>query len=187
MEPPPPPPAPSPPAHATPDAPPRTTAASLFGAPALQRPSGDGSAAALDAPSGDGAAAPAALATDLGPALGQVRDAWDALVGDLRGEGHIRLASVLANGRPHRVVRGAVEVALSDAFAVTVAQSEARAIARALGALVDGAPALTFAVQAAPVGETAVAADPFERLKQLRQEHPVVRALFERFGAEIVW
>ena len=187
VEPPAPPPAPPAPAAEAPERAPRTTAASLFGAPAIQRPSGDGSSAALASPAGDGAAAPAALATDLGPALGRVRDAWDTLVADLRAEGHIRLASVLANGRPHRVVRGAVEVTLSDAFAVTVAESEAKAIGRALGSLVEGAPALAFAVQAAPTAETVAESDPFERLKQLRQEHPVVRALFERFGAEIVW
>ena len=29
--------------------------------------------------------------------------------------------------------------------------------------------------------------DPFETLKQMRQDHPVVRALFDQFGAEIVW
>ena len=184
-----PPPAPPPSAPTAPAEAPageRSTAASLFGAPALRPPSGDGSTAALAVPAAPGA--PAAAARDLGPALGQTRDAWGAVMDALRADGHVRLASVLANGRPERVVRGAVEVALPDAFAVTVAQSEGETIGAALHAVLGaGAPALTYVARASPVGETVAAVDPFERLKQLREEHPVVRALFERFGAEIVW
>ena len=87
-----------------------------------------------------------------------------------------------------RVYNGAVEVALADALAVAVATEHATEVQAALSVLLgEAAPPLRFAVGQAAAREPAAAADPFERLKAMRQEHPVVRALFERFGAEIVW
>ena len=87
-----------------------------------------------------------------------------------------------------RVHNGAVEVALADALAVAVAAEHAGEVQAALGALLgEAAPPLRFVPATGAGREPAAAADPFERLKAMRQEHPVVRALFDRFGAEIVW
>ena len=182
---------PAPPAAAP--APPRPSArTSLFGTPALRRSGGDGAGPGALA-SGDGSAggAPqlsAAVADPLSGALAEVRDAWPRLVEAVRAEGMVRLAAVIGSGQPHRVARGAVEVAMVDDFSQRVAEGESDALADILGRLLGtDAPQLRFTItpQAAP--ETARPADPFERLKQLRQEHPTVRALFDRFGAEIVW
>jgi hypothetical protein len=69
-----------------------------------------------------------------------------------------------------------------------VADDHATALRDVLaGVLGEDAPPVRYVVAPEDAGETAAPSDPFERLKQLRQEHPVVRALFERFGAEIVW
>ena len=107
----------------------------------------------------------------------------------LRGEQRIRLASFLAGADVVRVHAGAVEVALADALAVAVATEHAAEVQAALSVLLgEAAPPLRFVAAVAGRGrEPAATSDPFERLKTMRHEHPVVRALFERFGAEIVW
>jgi hypothetical protein len=100
----------------------------------------------------------------------------------------VHVGALLQLAEPQRAVRGALEVAVPDEFGRGLLESEAAGFQQALGALLgEGAPALRFVVRAAEAGETAAEEDPFERLKRLRQEHPVFRALFERFGAEIVW
>ncbi|HEX8297939.1 MAG TPA: DNA polymerase III subunit gamma/tau, partial [Rubricoccaceae bacterium] len=182
-----PPPAPHPVAP-RPDAPVPRPGGSLFGPPAI-RPRGPGG------PSGDGhsGAAPTlggpAVADPFTSSLGRIRELWPALAVALRAEQRIRLASFLGGADVVRVYNGAVEVALSDALAVAVATEHAAEVQAALSTLLgEAAPPLRFVrAEAARGREPAQAADPFERLKAMRHEHPVVRALFERFGAEIVW
>src|SRR5690606_39807153 len=119
--------------------------------------------------------------------VGRVREVWPELVARVKAE-RVHVGALLQLAEPERAVRGTVEVAVPDEFGRGLLESEAPGFQQALGALLgDRAPALRFVVRTVEVGETAVAEDPFERLKQLRQEHPVFRALFERFGAEIVW
>ena len=180
------------PSAATPAPVPPSPRTSLFGAPALRRPSGDGAGSGALA-SGDGSAdgAPqlaAPVADPLSGALAEVRDAWPQLVDAVRAEGMVRLAAVIGSGSPHRVSRGAIEVAMVDDFSQRVAEGEADALADILGRILGAdAPELRFTVTPQEAPETARQTDPFERLKQLRQEHPTIRTIFDRFGAEIVW
>ncbi len=160
----------------------------LFPAPALKRPAG-----------GDGQGGPAAEVVisaptapsdpHFGPSVARVREAWPVLVAAVRAAEGVRLGAVLTGARVERVVRGAVEVAVADEFAARTAREGADAIARALaGVMGADAPLLAFVARPPGAGaETPAAADPFERLKHLRQEHATVRALFERFGAEPVY
>ena len=185
--------APTPSAPAVPRATP-SQRESLFGAPALRRSGGDGASrtqAALAMGDGaqDGSPQLATPVSDpLGGALADVRDAWPRLVDAVRAEGHVRLAAVIGSGTPHRIARGSVEVAMPDDFSQRVADGELATLLPILSRiLATEPPALRFTLAPQDVPETAREADPFERLKQLRQEHPTVRALFERFGAEIVW
>ena len=195
---PPPPPRPAPPPAAKPAARPSPGRAggALFGRPALQRSSGGdgqtGGAATLavpDAPQATGATAGgAAPAEHVGPDLGRVQDAWPRVVEAVRAEVGVRVGAIVQGGRPLRVRRGAVEVGLDDAFACRVADDHADVLAAVLARVLGGeAPAVRYVVAPADAVETGAPADPFDALKQMRQEHPVVRALFERFGAEIVW
>ncbi len=125
---------------------------------------------------------------DFGVPLTRVRELWPRLVAAVKAE-RVHVGSLLQLAAPHRAAKGAVEVRVPDDFGRSLLESEAPAIAAALGALLGEAPpALRFVVARPEAGgETAAEVDPFERLKQLRQEHPVFRALFEKFGAEIVW
>ncbi|MEM7787109.1 MAG: DNA polymerase III subunit gamma/tau [Bacteroidota bacterium] len=187
---PPAPPAPAPEAE-TPSAP--SSPGRVFGAPALKRSSvGDGSAstATLDPAGGDGQSGPApgAPADPLGPALGQLTDAWPRYVEAVREALGVRVHAIVRASRPLRVARGAVEVGLDNDFGVRVADDNAEALRDVLtGLLGAGAPPVRYVVAPDEASETGAPADPFEALKQMRQEHPVVRALFETFGAEIVW
>ncbi|WP_420455487.1 DNA polymerase III subunit gamma/tau [Rubrivirga sp.] len=189
-EPPPPRPPSAPPAQATPSPAPRPRSA-LFGSPALKRPAGgDGSTGPADLHAGgDGQSGPSpAVADPLGPALARVTDAWPAFVAAVREHVGVRVGAIVKAGTPFRVARGAVEVGMNDAFAVTVASDNQSALADVLaGVLGADAPPLRWVESPRETAETARPDDPFEALKQMRQDHPVVRALFEQFGAEIVW
>ncbi|MEM1043469.1 MAG: DNA polymerase III subunit gamma/tau [Bacteroidota bacterium] len=186
-----------PPSHDEPPAaPPEPAAASpampglgLFGPPALQRtkPSGDGPSNAL----GDGAEGQAeavgvtVVDEHFGVSLQRVRDVWPRLIATVKEE-RPSVAGVLAHVEPVGVEYGTVQVAVPSTFVQRLLQSETGTFAEALaGAMGDEPPALAFVVQAED--ETAAPADPFECIKQLRHENPVVRALFEQFGCEIVW
>jgi hypothetical protein len=163
----------------------------LFGAPALKPRKPQNAAADRPALSGDGAAgeppAPGASADPhFGVPLHKVKDAWPALC----AQGRPSLRGILRLTEPVDVRLGAVEVAVPDAFSQTTLQSEATALSERLGELIgEEGPGLRFVVrrkgQKGP--EPAAAVDPFEHIKRLRQEHPVIRTLFERFGAEIKW
>ncbi|WP_412060658.1 DNA polymerase III subunit gamma/tau [Rubrivirga sp. IMCC45206] len=171
----------------TPSPPPRRVSpTNPFGAPALQRASGDGHDA--EASLTESTAASIAATDALGPALATVTDAWPRFVAAVRKEVGVRVASIVRTGAPFRVRRGAVEVGMEDAFGVTVATENDEALSAVL-ATVLGAPAppLRWVESPRDTVETARPDDPFETLKQMRKDHPVVRALFETFGAEIVW
>ncbi|MEM8557552.1 MAG: hypothetical protein AAGG50_06995, partial [Bacteroidota bacterium] len=170
----------------------------LFDPPALPRSSaslgGDGSAA-----TGDSADVAIAVPTDLpgaddfGVSLGRVEAAWPGLHARVKAE-RVHIGALLTSAQPHRVHRGAVEVAVPDQFTCDLLTSETARLTAHLAAELgtearaEDTPALRFVV-AAPeaLPETPASADPFEAFKHLRQTHPVVRLLFERFGAEIVY
>jgi hypothetical protein len=168
----------------------------LFSAPALarRRPAGDGadaSATLAVAPPGGAEEAPPhvepPLQDEFSISVARVREVWPKLVARVKAE-RVHVGALLQLAEPQRAVKGAVEVAVPDAFGRALLESEAEAFRAPLGALLgEAAPSLRFVVRTPEAGETAADEDPFERLKRLRQEHPVFRTLFERFGAEIVW
>ncbi len=170
----------------------------LFGPPALQRtkPSGEGPASSA----GDGAAGQAqavgvavggtvggAVSVDehFGVSLRRVREVWPRLIATVKQK-RPSVAGVLAHVEPVGVEHGVVQVAVPSAFVQRLLKSEDEAFAGALAlAMGEAPPPLAFVVRAAD--ETAAPVDPFERIKQLRHENPVIRAIFEQFGGEIVW
>ena len=165
----------------------------VFGRPALQRPRGDGQNGPADLAgpsSGDGqpGPAPGAPADPLGPALASVTDAWPRFVAAIRDQVGIRVGAILKASSPFRVSRGAVEVAMDDAFGVKVASDNDERLAEVLAEVLGRpAPPLRWVEAPKETTETTAEADPFDALKQMRQSDPVVKALFESFAAEIVW
>jgi len=181
-----PPSAPAEPRDSTPaDAP--AAAHDLFGQPALRRRAGDpdGDASA----SGDGAAgaAEAELALPVraqAPALplGRVRDAWPGVIARVERD-NVALAALLHTADVCGEQRGTVVISAPDAFARDTLARAIDAIGTALEAEMGApSPPLRFTV-VAPEPETVRLSDPFERLRELSQEHPFFRVLAERFGA----
>ena len=187
---PPSPPPPAPPATPEPAATPSAPGLGLlFGPPALKRtkPSGDGPSGALGDGAGGSADAVSVAPSDVhfGVSLGRVREVWPRLIATVKQE-RPSVAGVLAHVEPVGVEHGAVQVAVPSAFVQRLLKDETATFADALAdAMGEDPPPLAFVVHAAQ--ETAAPADPFERIKQLRHENPVIRAIFEQFGGEIVW
>lgn len=162
----------------------------LFGTPALQRKS-----SADEGPSsrGDGASdhaqAVSVAATDVhfGVSLGRVREVWSQLIDTVKAE-RPSVAGVLAHVEPVGVEHGTVQIAVPTTFVQQLLRSEQATFTEALtDAMGEEPPPLAFVVRTPDADETAAPTDPFERIKQLRHEHPVIRAIFEQFGGEIVW
>lgn len=168
--------------------------AGLFGPPALKRRRGssqslpDTSTAEASAASGDGVMSPRPPADPhFGVSLPRVRDVWPEFTARVREE-RVQLGALLSLARPERVRRGAVEVHVPDDFTCEQLRRDSDVLATHLCAVAgEDAPQLRFVVAEAATAETTSTRTPFEILKDLRQEHPVVRALFERFQANIVW
>jgi DNA polymerase-3 subunit gamma/tau len=162
----------------------------LFGTPALQRKNspGDGPSALGDGANGR-AEAVSVAATDVhfGVSLGRVREVWPRLIATVKAE-RPSVGGVLARVEPVGVEHGAVQVGVPTSFEQQLLQGESASFAIVLSELMgEEAPALRFVVRSSDASETAAPTDPFERIKQLRHEHPVIRAIFEQFGGEIVW
>jgi DNA polymerase-3 subunit gamma/tau len=163
----------------------------LFGAPALQRKNkpDDSPSATLGDGAGGRAEAVSLAATDVhfGVSLNRVREVWPRLIATVKAE-RPSVAGVLAHVEPVGVEHGTVQIAVPSAFVQRLLKSESATFTTALaGAMDEEPPPLAFVVHTPSDGETAAPTDPFERIKQLRHEHPVIRAIFEQFGGEIVW
>lgn len=165
----------------------------LFGPPALTRlgapqTDSDDAAAAIAYSEahagGDGASAD----VHFGASLARLKSSWASLANACQMDAGVRLGAVLRQGAPARIHRGHIEIGLADLFACTLADQHADVIRNHARSHIDGEMLpLRFVVSQVESGGEQKASDPFEVLKQLRQDHPVVRALFDRFGAEIVW
>jgi DNA polymerase III subunit gamma/tau len=182
---PPPPPRPAPPAATTPK--PRDTSTDVFGPPAIKRqraPNGDKHGAAqVMAPDVE-----AAIVDDehFGATLGRVRDAWPEVVRIVEQQSR-SVATVLAQSQAARLHSGTVTITVPDDFSQEVLRRERMLFCTALKEVLGEEPP-PFSVEVQHNGqETADDEDPFETVKRLRHEHPTLRFLFERFGAEFVW
>ena len=112
---------------------------------------------------------------------------WPQFVARVRAERGPRLFSMIASAKPVRVHRGALEIGLPNSFSQGQLATETDFLSDALSDLVGSPTPLRFVVARGERAETAPPDDPFEKLKELRQTDPVVRALFDKLGAEIVW
>ncbi len=170
----------------------------LFGTPALRRkkphdsasPSGDAS------PQSDASSATATLAVPAkAPAAAPLADAWPEFVASIREE-RIRIGTLLQESRPRAVMGGTVTIGVPDAFhRSTLAEHRAFLMERLSTAVAavttETVEEIRFVIddtlRTSDGGETAHEKDPYEVVRTLREDHPVVRALFDTFGGEIVY
>ncbi len=177
---------------------------SLFGPPALKtkpapRKAPENTLVQADtvAPAYDGAAA---VATQVAPAidfhfgfsLHKIRGVWGQYVKHVSQE-RIHVGALLQHTHPAGIERDGLYIAVPDAFHQRLLRSERDYLQKHLASLLEKPdfPDLHFTIQAGekeePEPETQAEIDPFERMKRLRQDNPVIRALFDQFGGELVW
>ena len=171
----------------------------LFNTPALQNKRSDASAASStsedpDEPQnrhrGDGASS-AAVAAPASSQLQHIESAWPDFVSTVKRE-RIQVGALLQHCSPVRIRGNALSVAVPDDFHQRLLRSQQALLLDHLSELVtDEFSQLTFVVQenldVPQQEETANEVDPYEYMQQKRQENPVIRAIFEQFGGELVW
>jgi len=174
----------------------------LFGQPALKKKNSSDENGGHDAPtnqvatsSGDGTSS-AAVATVQDPAADasstDLSALWSALIQAVAREERIRLSSYLQHASPNELRDGVAHVAVPDAFHQRELREHHTFLQEQLADLVDQpVERLRFVIQSAPneAGgrETPAETDPYERMRQLRRQYPVVNMLFDDFGGELIW
>jgi DNA polymerase-3 subunit gamma/tau len=189
---------------------PQTGYRDLFGTPALQRKDNASSddnppdaaasdAAASDAsPSslapGDGgvaAAPPPARAASEEDAFQQLTAVWGEFVRAVTQE-RIRVGSCLQHAAPVEVLDGTARIAVPDTFHRRQLRDHEQLLTDHLSNILDRAvEQFRFVVEEnespEDAGETTQESDPYERMRVLREKHPVIEMLFDDFGGELVW
>ncbi len=157
----------------------------LFGGPALK---GVQPRAAEPTPRTEGSAALATRPAD-DAGLARIARVWPRVTDGVQRPG---LRALLTLASPKAADGGTLVLAVPDATSARTIEAGAETLLD----LVDAASGVRLtqvrcdvqpgALPAHPA-ETAPALDPLQFIEQQRQENPVVRAIFEQFGGEIVW
>ncbi len=158
----------------------------LFGKPLLRaaRPASDADAAPRRT---EGSAALASVpAPDA--SLDRLARVWPALCEEIQRPA---LRALLALATPAVFSADVLVLAVPDAASARTIEGGASTVLALVEDRMDVRPArLRCDVQpgqVAPAAETGRAFDPLQFIEKQRQEHPVVKAIFEQFGGELVW
>jgi hypothetical protein len=126
-------------------------------------------------------------AFDTGP-LGSV---WSDLLSRVK-EDRIHVGSLLRHSRPEEFRDGTAVVGVPDDFHRRLLTSQQDYVVEQIQALLSmPLRAVRFIVrddlEAPDAEETASDFNPYEYMQRKRQENPVIRAIFDQFGGELVW
>ncbi len=103
----------------------------------------------------------------------------------------IHVGSLLQHAAPRAMSDGHIEIDVPDDFHKRLLENQQDFLLKhARGIIADSVRSLRFSVQASvkpPSGETAEDFDPYEYMQQKRKDNPVIRAIFDEFGGELVW
>jgi DNA polymerase-3 subunit gamma/tau len=163
--------------------------ADVLGTPAIQRrtpPSNDDAVSQAVAVEVDSDVA-TEEAFDTGP-LGSV---WSDLLSRVK-EDRIHVGSLLQHSRPEEFRDGTAVVGVPDDFHRRLLTSQQDYVVEQIQALLSmPLRAVRFIVrddlEAPDAEETASDFNPYEYMQRKRQENPVIRAIFDQFGGELVW
>jgi len=170
---------------------------SLFGTPALQKKAPrnatpDEAPEAQDLLAGSRAVATLEAVT-VAPdsALGRVASVWTRYVQAVKAE-RIHVGALLQHTTPLAVEASAITVGAPDAFHQRLLGNQHDFLVKHLQAFdLKEISRLTFTVrqdlEASTPQATASDIDPQEYMQRKRQENPVIQAIFEQFGGELVW
>jgi DNA polymerase-3 subunit gamma/tau len=193
-----------------PEAPsPQTGYRDLFGTPALQR---KGDASSDDSPQDSAASDPAASDASFSPpapgdggvaaapppaqaasedAFQRLTSVWSEFVRAVTQE-RIRVGSCLQHAAPVEVLNGTARIAVPDSFHRRQLRDHEQLLTDHLSKILDRAvEQFRFVVEengsSEDTRETTQESDPYERMRVLREKHPVIEMLFDDFGGELVW
>jgi len=174
----------------------------LFNTPALGGESGsasdenDGGDAPQSHHQGDGAAVavatpPAFDETGESDQVQRVKADWPDFVQAVRQD-RIHVGALLDHATPLGVQSDTLSVAVPDDFHQRLLRGQHAFLIGHFERIVTGElERLDFVVReedaATPEQETASEMDPYEHMQKKREENPVIRAIFEKFGGELVW
>ena len=157
---------------------------SLFGAPALKavRPKRE----ELPRPAettGHASAKPGAVE------LASLELSWNDYVLDVTSH-RIHVGALLQHAKPSQVDGETVRIAVPDEFHERMLGRESDYLSERLRSVMSVEAGLSmrfFVSKEFSVEPEEAEIDPLERVKKLRQENPIIRALFDEFGGELVW
>ncbi len=170
----------------------------LFGPPALGRRSkknGDssgtieGSAARSAVREASSPSAPNGSTSDENHGTASVKD-WLPFVKAVKAE-RIHVGSLLQHTAPSTLKATHMVIDVPDDFHKRLLENQQDFLLQHAQRLIsDSLSTLRFVVRRAvrpPEGETGEDFDPYEYMKEKRQSNPVIRAIFDEFGGELVW
>ncbi|MDX1741780.1 MAG: hypothetical protein R3178_10815, partial [Rhodothermales bacterium] len=103
----------------------------------------------------------------------------------------IHVGSLLQHTAPRRMADDLIEIDVPDDFHKRLLENQQDFLLKHARVVIhDNIRSLRFSVRAdvaPPSGETAEDFDPYEYMQQKRKENPVIRAIFDEFGGELVW
>jgi DNA polymerase-3 subunit gamma/tau len=190
--------------------PPQTGYRDLFGKPVLQKkkeepadappedaapgPASQNQASSAALPGGEGGVATATAPPDDTPSsdeLQRLTAVWGDFVRSVTSD-RIRVGSCLQHAAPMDVRNGIARVAVPDDFHRRQLTDHESILTDHLSDVLDRAvEQFRFVVEESTApsssGETTSESDPYERMRNLREQYPVIEMLFDEFGGELVW
>lgn len=130
-------------------------------------------------------------AAEASPVVQKLRAHWTKLVQDVRAE-RVDVAACLDGAAPASLSAGTLTLAVPDPFSRrSLRECEGFLLKHLQTHLPAEAPApsaLHLTVEErTDDGDTTAPPDPHAVMQRLREEHPVVKAIFEEFGGEMAW
>ncbi len=144
---------------------------------------------------GTGALSPVAVRRidpHFGQSLQRIRDVWESFITHV-SEKRIHVGAMLQHAVPAEIDRGMLQVAVPDDFHYRLLGGQSDYLEQTLSTLLQTNESIPmrFIIRDDVSDERTLVEreelDPFEHLKSLRQENPIIRAIFDEFGGEPVW
>ncbi len=165
----------------------RSPARDIFGKPAIERKNPPPSTNSASSSATDEVDVAVAEAPNVAP-LTQI---WDDLVAQVT-EDRIHVGSLLKHSRPQDLCDGVAMIGVPDDFHHRLLSHQQEYLIEQIKPLLSvSIRSMRFSIRddldAPGADETASDFDPYEYMQRKRQENPVIRALFDQFGGELVW
>ncbi len=169
-----------------------TAAPDLFGPPALSRRQKTSGAPSGGTIEGSTARASAELTHSDPEATAQtsVLSQWLPFVKQVKSD-RIHVGSLLQHAAPANLAKNLLEIDVPDDFHRRLLENQHDfLLSHARAVIYSDLVGLRFNVRAsvtAPSGETGGDFDPYEYMQRKRKDNPVIKAIFDEFGGELVW